>query len=143
MNSMTNCVVQCSPQSCNPRHLMAVLPTPRSPYLTCLTCLTNTSQSPPPLQVSWCKLEVRLASPKQVLSDKHLSAAAASRPPPPLTVASLSLKTVINGSSHQNEIVAASVVHLQGVNMEVGGTGVGCKLHDAWCCWLQAAWCMW
>ncbi len=71
------------------------------------------------MQVSWCKLEVKLASPKQILSDKHLSAAAASRAPPPLTVASLSLKTVINSSSHQNEIVAASVVHLQGVNMEV------------------------
>jgi hypothetical protein len=30
------------------------------------------------------------------------------------------LKTVINPGSHQNEVVAASVVHLQGVSTEVG-----------------------
>ncbi|GLC52568.1 hypothetical protein PLESTB_000644200 [Pleodorina starrii] len=64
-------------------------------------------------QSTWCKVEVVVDSPKKLLSgEKGLPAEAACRKAPPLVVASLSLKTNINPSSHQHEIVAASVVHL-------------------------------
>ncbi|KAL6757111.1 hypothetical protein V8C86DRAFT_3135851 [Haematococcus lacustris] len=62
-------------------------------------------------QISWCKQEWLLDSPKQLLCDpSHPSLA--HRHPPPLTVASLSLKTVVNPGNHQHEVVAAAVVHL-------------------------------
>ncbi|GLI66368.1 hypothetical protein VaNZ11_010151 [Volvox africanus] len=68
-------------------------------------------------QATWCKVEVVVDSAKKVLSgEKGLSADAASRKPPPLVVASISLKTQINPTSHQHEIIAASVVYLSGVS---------------------------
>ncbi|EFJ41338.1 hypothetical protein VOLCADRAFT_107737 [Volvox carteri f. nagariensis] len=68
-------------------------------------------------QATWCKVEVVVDSAKKLLSgDKGLSADVAVRKPPPLVVASLSLKTQINRTSHQHEIVAASVVHLSEVS---------------------------
>jgi DNA polymerase alpha subunit A len=57
----------------------------------------------PPLQVSWCKVELELTSPKSVLADP-MHPAIAGRAAPPLTVASISLKTVINDSSRQHEV---------------------------------------
>ncbi|GFR41814.1 hypothetical protein Agub_g2584, partial [Astrephomene gubernaculifera] len=68
-------------------------------------------------QSTWCKVEVSLDGPKRLLSaEKGLPVDTASRPAPPLVVASLSLKTNIHPSTHQHEVVAASVVHLCGVS---------------------------
>jgi hypothetical protein len=51
------------------------------------------------------QVEVCVDSAKKVLSaEKGLSVDAAGRAPPPLVVASLSLKTQINPSSHQHEV---------------------------------------
>lgn len=68
-------------------------------------------------QLSWCKVEVVLGSGKGVTAPPPASYLAA-RPPPSLTVASLSLKTLINPSSQQHEVVGAAVVHLAGVDVE-------------------------
>ncbi|PNW83953.1 hypothetical protein CHLRE_04g214350v5 [Chlamydomonas reinhardtii] len=68
-------------------------------------------------QTTWCKVEVAVEGGKRLLTaDKGLAPDAAGRAPPPLTVASLCLKTSIHPTSHQHEIVAASVVHLSGVS---------------------------
>ena len=72
--------------------------------------------------VSWCQFEVEITDPKSVLRlDRALSAlrevegvseaALVDEPPsPPLTVASISLKTVVSPKTHTHEVVMASVV---------------------------------
>ena len=64
-------------------------------------------------QVSWCKLEVKLAGPKAVTALPPGGA-----PPPQLTVAALNLKTWLNPASGASEVVAASVVHLTSMRMD-------------------------
>ncbi|XP_069800920.1 DNA polymerase alpha catalytic subunit isoform X2 [Dendropsophus ebraccatus] len=55
--------------------------------------------------ISWCKVEAMVAKPDLVNVVKHM-------PPPPIVVLSLSMKTVQNTKTHQNEIVAlAALVH--------------------------------
>ncbi|XP_031475754.1 DNA polymerase alpha catalytic subunit [Nymphaea colorata] len=61
---------------------------------------------PPPQRVSWCKYEVVVDSPKDVT----VSTSKAMLEIPPIIVASLSLKTVVNERKNTNEIVSASVV---------------------------------
>ncbi|CAN9506180.1 unnamed protein product [Ophioblennius macclurei] len=57
--------------------------------------------------VSWCKVEALALRSDWVSVVKDL-------PPPPLTVMSVSLKTVLNPKTHQNEIVSlAALVHYQ------------------------------
>ncbi|XP_069493401.1 DNA polymerase alpha catalytic subunit isoform X2 [Ambystoma mexicanum] len=53
--------------------------------------------------VSWCKVEAVALKPDLVSVVKDL-------PPPPLVVMALSMKTVQNAKTHQNEIVAISVL---------------------------------
>ncbi|RKP01383.1 hypothetical protein CXG81DRAFT_12079 [Caulochytrium protostelioides] len=58
--------------------------------------------------ISWCKMEVEIASPKQVVlvrgdMDKTPFAA-----PPPLTVMALSIRTVTNPAKHVKEVVAVA-----------------------------------
>eukprot|EP00884_Botryococcus_braunii_P011316 jgi/Botrbrau1/20185/Bobra.0173s0083.2 len=60
-------------------------------------------------QVSWSKLEVELATPKALFPLE------ASRPPPPLLVAALNIKTTLDPKTCTNEIVAASVVYVNGL----------------------------
>ncbi|KAG2500449.1 hypothetical protein HYH03_002016 [Edaphochlamys debaryana] len=68
-------------------------------------------------QSTWCKVEVVCDGSKRLLSaDRGLTPDAAGRAAPPLTIASLSLKTQIHPTSHQHEIVAASVAHLSDVS---------------------------
>lgn len=91
-------------------------------------------------QASWCKLEISLEGWKGILScaalpnpgnaastgvsskltaaDTAALMAQSKQPAPPLTVASIHLVTIIHPTSHQHEVVAASVVHLAGVAAE-------------------------
>ncbi|ORX91154.1 hypothetical protein K493DRAFT_409457 [Basidiobolus meristosporus CBS 931.73] len=57
--------------------------------------------------MSWCKLEVTSNNPKEVNPVKECDNM---KPTPPLTVLSLSLKTVMNTQKHANEIVMASTL---------------------------------
>ena len=72
-------------------------------------------------QRSWCRLEVVLPAEAK---GKGVSVAAAAqdgssaREAPPLVVASLNLKTVLNHRSNTNEIAAASVVVCRGASCE-------------------------
>ncbi|XP_071994025.1 DNA polymerase alpha catalytic subunit [Engystomops pustulosus] len=55
--------------------------------------------------ISWCKVEAMVAKPDLVNVVKHM-------PPPPIVTLSLSMKTIQNPKTHQNEIVAlAALVH--------------------------------
>ncbi|XP_075053924.1 DNA polymerase alpha catalytic subunit [Mixophyes fleayi] len=55
--------------------------------------------------ISWCKIEAMAATPNLVNVVKNVS-------PPPVVVMSLSMKTVQNPKTHQNEIIAlAALVH--------------------------------
>ena len=69
------------------------IPTPFFPILTSFPCL----------QMSWCKLEVAASSAKAVCPPPPGSELF-TRASPPLTVASLQLKTVINPASHPHEV---------------------------------------
>ena len=61
--------------------------------------------------VSYCRLEVEVEGHKAVFSASATPDNNA-RPAPPLTVAALHLKTVINPNNGANEVVSASVVYL-------------------------------
>ncbi|KNC54797.1 DNA polymerase [Thecamonas trahens ATCC 50062] len=67
-------------------------------------------------RVSWCKHEVTVAGPSLVSIPGNDIAL----PPalPPLKVMSISLKTILNPNAHANEILMASCIVHQGVNME-------------------------
>ncbi|XP_064455746.1 DNA polymerase alpha catalytic subunit-like [Ornithodoros turicata] len=60
--------------------------------------------STPSAPVSWCTMEVQLNSPNDILVPST------SQPPPPLVIASISLRTLTNPTTHQNEIAAVSVL---------------------------------
>lgn len=65
-------------------------------------------------QVSWCKLEVNLESPK------HLAVTPPGNAPveiPRLVIAAINLKTVINHKQNVNEIASASVVFCKHVKV--------------------------
>ncbi|KAG0614550.1 hypothetical protein M758_6G185500 [Ceratodon purpureus] len=66
-------------------------------------------------QISWCKMEVNVEDPKDFM------VAASGKGPsgiPPLTVASLNLKTVINHKQNVNEIASVSVVYCKRVKVD-------------------------
>lgn len=72
--------------------------------------LQGAARVPTANQVSWCKLEVALSSPKQLLTNPPSGGLPSS--PPPLVVAAISLKTMLTGGAKStNQIVAASCVH--------------------------------
>ncbi|KAJ8610436.1 hypothetical protein CTAYLR_008217 [Chrysophaeum taylorii] len=56
-------------------------------------------------RISHCLLEVSIDDPKNIAVDRKLS-----RPPPPLKLTSISVKTTVNPSTHQHEIVAAALL---------------------------------
>lgn len=59
------------------------------------------------MQVSWCKLEVTVSDPKDInpLSDSDPDVP---RDTPPLTVMSLSVRSIVNHHDNKREIVCAS-----------------------------------
>lgn len=70
----------------------------------------------PGAQVSYCRVEVEVQGHKSVANASSLDHG--SRPAPPLTVAAVHLKTVINPNTAANEVVAASVVYLPRVETD-------------------------
>ncbi|MCO5579179.1 hypothetical protein L7F22_033032 [Adiantum nelumboides] len=67
-------------------------------------------------QVSWCKMELAVDSPKQI------NGAPPGKVPenfPPVVVASLNLKTVVNHKNNVNEIASASVVYCKKVKVDM------------------------
>ena len=66
-------------------------------------------------QVSWCKLEVKLGSPKNIVVP---TGSAQDREVPQITVAALNLKTFINPQTNASEIVIATVMYLKDVRTD-------------------------
>jgi DNA polymerase alpha subunit A len=79
--------------------------------------LSGAAAVPEGAQRSWCRLEVRLSGGKGVASAAPV-ANAAPRDAPPLVVASLNLKTVLNHRANVNEVAAASVVLCRAASIE-------------------------
>ena len=78
-------------------------------------------QNPQPLNgaVSWCKLECRIDSPKQLTRlDSILDDPTALPAPPPFVTLSIKLKTVVNPKTHKSEIVSVSAVCHKNVLLE-------------------------
>ena len=65
---------------------------------------------------SWCKLEVKVDSPKDVIrcnlvtEDNDVKKARMEKPPPPIVTVSLKIKTVVNEKTQKSEVVSASAV---------------------------------
>lgn len=59
------------------------------------------------LQVSWCKFEVIVDSPKDI---RISTSSKSSFEIPPVVVTAINLKTIINEKQNLNEIVSASIV---------------------------------
>lgn len=68
------------------------------------------------LQRSWCSIEVELSGHKSIL--RSPSPEWAAKPAPQLKVAAINLKTYINPNTQINEIVVASVVHVDGIKCD-------------------------
>nr|WCZ58504.1 DNA polymerase alpha catalytic subunit [Andalucia godoyi] len=62
--------------------------------------------------LSWCKFEVRVLSPKDVIVSPLQP------PAPPLRVLALSFKTVRGDKQHHHEVVVASGIHVDGVSAD-------------------------
>ena len=78
-------------------------------------------QNPQPLNgaVSWCKLECRIDSPKQMTRlDSILDDPTTLPVPPPFVTLSIKLKTVVNPKTHKSEIVSVSAVCHKNVLLE-------------------------
>lgn len=59
------------------------------------------------MQVSWCKFEVTVDSPKDIrISPSSKNTVDI----PPVVVTAINLKTIINEKQNMNEIVAASII---------------------------------
>jgi len=80
-------------------------------------------QNPNPSErnVSWCALELQVASPKQVNRlDSVVAAGTPPRPAPPVVSVTLKLKTVVNPKTAKNEIVSVSAVCHKRVLLDTG-----------------------
>lgn len=78
-------------------------------------------QNPQPLNgaLSWCKLECRIDSPKQMTRlDSILEDPTTLPAPPPFVTLSIKLKTVVNPKTHKSEIVSVSAVCHKNVLLE-------------------------
>ena len=79
--------------------------------------LSGCAAVPAHAQRSWCRLEVQVSGAKGVTTPA-LADSASPRDAPPLVVASLSLKTVLNHRANVNEVAAASVVLCRAASIE-------------------------
>lgn len=70
--------------------------------------------------VSWCKIECSVSTPKSLTrcdlakDEKAIK----NRPAPPLTTVTLKLKTVVNPKSNKSEIISASAICHQNINVD-------------------------
>ncbi|CAI5494604.1 unnamed protein product [Closterium sp. Naga37s-1] len=78
----------------------------------CWLTIDRPTRIHPASQRSHCRVEVSVASPKLV------APAAAERDPPPLVVASLNVKTVVNHGKNVNEVAAVSVVFCRNAKID-------------------------
>ncbi|CAM6094458.1 unnamed protein product [Calypogeia fissa] len=78
--------------------------------------ISKPSRCPSSSQVSWCKLEINLESPKDIIVSPAGKVPAEI---PQLVVAALNLKTVINHKDNINEIASASVVYRRRVKVDM------------------------
>eukprot|EP00775_Hariotina_reticulata_P008338 gene8338-8523_t len=83
----------------------------------CWLTLTAPTKKEGSAMVSWCKVELELANAK-ALRPAAPGSPLAAQAPPPLTVAALNLRLHMDPKTQQQEILAASVVHLSGVSTE-------------------------
>ncbi|XP_058109892.1 DNA polymerase alpha catalytic subunit [Magnolia sinica] len=72
--------------------------------------VTNFVSCPSPQRVSWCKFEITVDRPKDVLT---LTSSKTVLEIPPVIVAAINLKTIIHEKHNGNEIVSASVICCQ------------------------------
>jgi len=87
----------------------------RADYMSVYMFSRSTTACPvldhPDAQVSWCKLEVQIQDPKDVVHADDET-----RPAPPLMAMSLAIKTVMNEDARANEIIAVSAtIHANGI----------------------------
>lgn len=62
-------------------------------------------------QISWCSLEVQVDSPKKLKRlDMVVPPGTPPRPSPPIVAVTLKLKTIVNETTHKNEIVSVSAI---------------------------------
>ncbi|CAI5521733.1 unnamed protein product [Closterium sp. Naga37s-1] len=78
----------------------------------CWLAIDRPTRIHPGSQRSHCRVEVSVASPKLV------APAAAENDPPPLVVASLNVKTVVNHGKNVNEVAAVSVVFCRNAKID-------------------------
>ena len=84
----------------------------------------NPSSNPQP--VSWCKLEMKVASPKDICRMELLKSADGSAPlfssaqlaPPPVKSVSIKLKTIVNPKTNKSEIVSVTAVCNSNINLD-------------------------
>ncbi|KAL3140237.1 hypothetical protein ABBQ38_004511 [Trebouxia sp. C0009 RCD-2024] len=81
----------------------------RRVMMPCWLSLKRPTRIDTSAQVSWCKLEVEVTTPKSVMM---ASAEGQPQDVPPLVVAALNLKTRFNAQANANEIMAGSVVYM-------------------------------
>ncbi|KAH7429421.1 hypothetical protein KP509_09G047200 [Ceratopteris richardii] len=78
--------------------------------------IENPASCSGPSQVSWCKIELAVDSPKQIMVTPP---GKAPEKIPPVVVASLNLKTVVNHKHNVNEVVSASVIYCEKVKVDM------------------------
>lgn len=66
--------------------------------------------APMKVPVSWCKVEVEVDTPKNIVRCNYIPSADNSRPSPPITGVSLKIKTVVNPKTNKSEIIAVSAI---------------------------------
>jgi DNA polymerase Pol2 len=81
--------------------------------------------------VSWCKLELQVVDPKNIVrldlieSTTRAPPPVVTRAPPPVVAVSIKLKTVVNPKTHKSEIVAVSAVCHKEVNLDTASDESG------------------
>lgn len=67
-------------------------------------------------QRSWCSIEVELSGHKSIV--RTPSPEWAAKPAPELKIAAINLKTYVNPNTQTNEVVVASVVHVDSIKCD-------------------------
>ena len=76
--------------------------------------------------ISWCRLELAIGSPKLITTD--ILSSVKKIPNPPLTTMTLSMKTIVNPSTHLHEIVSLGVLVHTKIDCEGESDGSNLKL---------------